>query len=163
MAEAQIGDFKLHYELTGPEDGPAVVFVNALGTDLRIWDQVVGLMPQGLRILRYDKRGHGRSDCPPGPYNMSALIRDLAALMSLISMRDAVVVGLSIGGMIAQGLAARRLELVRGLVLSNTAAKIGTPDMWEARIEAVKTGGIEAIADANMERWFSAKFRQDPT
>jgi 3-oxoadipate enol-lactonase len=90
---------------------------------------------------------------------MGALVTDAERLLDHLGVRDCVVVGLSIGGMIAQGLAVKRLDLVRGMVLSNTAARIGTAQMWEDRIAAIRAGGIEALADAVMERWFSKPFR----
>jgi 3-oxoadipate enol-lactonase len=155
-------DTPLHYELTGPEDAPVVVFAHALGTDLRLWDAILPLLPQGLRVLRYDLRGHGQSPVPQGPYSMGALIADIEGLMDQLGLRDAVFVGLSLGGMIAQGLAAKRLDLVRALVLSNTAAKIGTRDIWHRRIAQVNQGGMEAICDETLTRWFPRSFRTDP-
>ena len=156
------GDVRLHYRVDGPDDGAPVVFSNSLGTDLRLWDPILPLLPAGLRIIRYDKRGHGLSSCPSGPYSMGSLVTDVEKLMDHLNVKDSVFVGLSIGGMTAQGLAVKRLDLVRAMVLSNTGAKIGTPDMWDERIAAVKAGGIEALADAVMERWFSEGFRKTP-
>jgi 3-oxoadipate enol-lactonase len=93
---------------------------------------------------------------------MGALIRDAERMMDHLRVRDAVLVGLSIGGMIGRGLAVKRLDLIRGLALSNTAAKIGTAEIWAARIKAVRAGGMEAIADSAMARWFSRAFRVGP-
>ncbi len=162
MHMVDLGDVALHYRIDGPEDGAPVVFVNSLGTDMRLWDPILPLLPQGLRILRFDKRGHGLSTCPHAPYAMGTLVSDTERLMDHLGFRDVMFVGLSIGGMIAQGLAVKRLDLMRAMVLSNTGAKIGTKDMWAERISAVETGGIESLADAVMERWFSAKFRSTP-
>jgi 3-oxoadipate enol-lactonase len=156
------GDVRLHYRVDGPEDGAPVVFANSLGTDMRLWDQILPLLPTGLRIIRYDKRGHGLSSCPPAPYSMGALITDVERLLDFLEVKNCVFVGLSIGGMIAQGLATKRLDLIRAMVLSNTAAKIGNPEMWAERIAAVEKDGIETLADAVMERWFSADFRAKP-
>lgn len=157
------GDAQLHWREDGDADGAPVVFSNSLGTDLRLWDPVIDLLPKkGLRYIRYDTRGHGLSSCPEGPYGMGALITDTERLMEHAGVKDAVFVGLSMGGMIAQGLAVKRLDLIRGIVLSNTGAKIGNADMWNERIEAVKAGGIEVVADATMERWFSKGFRASP-
>ena len=156
------GEVRLHYRVDGPEDGAPVVFSNSLGTDMRLWDPILPLLPEGLRIIRYDKRGHGLSSCPPAPYSMGSLVTDVERLMDHLGVKDSVFVGLSIGGMTAQGLAVKRLDLVRALVLSNTAAKIGTPAMWDERIAAVEKDGIEALADAVMERWFSKDFRATP-
>ena len=162
MHMADLGDVRLHYRIDGPDDGAPVVFANSLGTDMRLWDPVLPLLPNGLRILRYDKRGHGLSSCPDAPYSMGALVGDAERLMDHLGFHDALFVGLSIGGMIAQGLAVKRIDLMRAMVLSNTGAKIGTADMWADRIAAVEAGGIEALADAVMERWFSAAFRAGP-
>jgi 3-oxoadipate enol-lactonase len=159
MQMADLGDIRLHYRIDGHEGGAPLVFVNSLGTDFRLWDQVMPLLPAGLRVLRFDKRGHGLSDCPPAPYNMGTLVRDTERLMEATGFRDAVVVGLSIGGMIAQGLAVKRLDLVRAVVLSNTGAKIGTPEMWKDRIATVQTGGVRALSDTILQRWFPREFR----
>lgn len=159
MQAARTGSTVLHYALSGPADGPAVVFVNSLGTDFRVWGPLLPFLPTGLRILRYDKRGHGLSDCPPGPYGIADHVADLAGLLEACGLRQVVVVGLSIGGMIAQGLAAARPDLVKGAVFCCTAHVIGTAAMWEQRIQALRSGGIEGLADAVMERWFSPAFR----
>ncbi|WP_425079835.1 3-oxoadipate enol-lactonase [Ruegeria denitrificans] len=160
MMIADLGDVKLNYRIDGPPDGAPIVFANSLGTDLHLWDAVLPYMPDGLRIIRYDKRGHGQSSVPHAPYSMGALVRDAEALLDHLQVRDCVFVGLSIGGMIAQGLAVKRMDQIRALVLSNTAAKIATPSIWQERIQAVREGGIEALADATMERWFSREFRR---
>ncbi len=159
MTCADFGDVKLHYRIDGAPDGAPIVFANSLGTDLHLWDAMLPHLSAGLRIIRYDKRGHGQSSVPRGPYSMGALIRDVERLLDHLEVRDCVFVGLSIGGMIAQGLAVKRMDQVRALVLSNTAAKIGNPPIWQDRIKAVEQGGIEALADATMERWFSRDFR----
>ena len=142
----------LNWREDGDPAGYPVVFANSLGTDMRLWDQVLPLLPRGLRIIRFDKRGHGLSDCPPAPYAMEDLVSDAEALLDGLGLRACVFVGLSIGGMIGQGLAARRPDLVRALVLSNTAAKMGDAAMWQARIDAIRAGGIEALADAVIDR-----------
>ncbi|WP_171125826.1 MULTISPECIES: 3-oxoadipate enol-lactonase [unclassified Ruegeria] len=162
MQFAEIGDIGIHYRVDGDPNGAPVVFANSLGTDLRLWDAMLPHLPPGLRIIRYDERGHGLSSCPSAPYSMGSLIRDAEALLDFLEIRDCVFVGLSIGGLIAQGLAVKRMDQVRALVLSNTAAKIGTPSIWQDRMNAVRQGGIEALADATMERWFSKSFRASP-
>ncbi|QUJ75428.1 3-oxoadipate enol-lactonase [Sulfitobacter albidus] len=156
------GDARIHYRVDGPAEGAPVVFANSLGTDMRLWDPILPLLPEGLRIIRWDKRGHGLSSVPPAPYAMGALIRDCERLLDHLQVRDCLFVGLSIGGMIAQGLAVKRLDLIRAMVLSNTAAKIGNPQLWDERIAAVDQGGIESLADAVMDRWFSRDFHRTP-
>lgn len=162
MQAADFGDDLIHYREDGDENGAPVVFANSLGTDLRLWDSVLPLLPRGLRIIRYDKRGHGLSSCPPAPYGMDQLVADAERLLDRLGVRDCLFVGLSIGGMIAQGLASKRPNLVRAMTLSNTGARIGTREMWQDRIDAVGSGGVESLADAVMERWFSAEFRSGP-
>ncbi|MFN4100339.1 MAG: 3-oxoadipate enol-lactonase [Pararhodobacter sp.] len=159
MPMADLGDLRLHYQLDGDPEGAPLVLIHALGTDLHLWDRLLPLLPPGLNILRYSLRGHGQSDAPPAPYAMGALVRDAERLMDHVGMKDALVLGLSIGGLVAQGLAVKRLDLVRALVLSNTAAKIGNADLWRQRIAQIEAGGLEAIAGATLERWFSKDFR----
>ncbi|WP_323763562.1 3-oxoadipate enol-lactonase [Marinovum sp.] len=153
---------RLHIDDAGPKDAPPVVFGNALGCDMRIWDAVLPHLPPGLRLIRYDTRGHGLSDCPPGPYAMGTLVRDAEALLDALQVREAVFVGLSLGGMVAQGLAVKRLDLLRAVVLSNTAARIGTAAQWQQRIDAVGAGGPAALTDTLMPRWFTRAFRDSP-
>ena len=148
----------MHYRTDGPADGPAVVFANSLGTDLRLWDAVVPLLPPGLRLIRFDKRGHGLSDLG-GAATLDDLADDAIVLIEATTTGPVVFVGLSIGGLIAQSVAARRPDLLRALVLSNTAAKLGTADSWQARIDAISADGLPSIADAVMERWFAPAFR----
>ncbi|MGR3272088.1 3-oxoadipate enol-lactonase [Thalassococcus profundi] len=162
MQIARLDDLAVHYRIDGDPDGAPVVFANSLGTDLRLWDQVIPLLPEGLKFIRYDKRGHGLTDCPPAPYAMGALVTDAERLMDHLGVTGAVFVGLSIGGLIAQGLAAKRLDLVRAMVLSNTGAKIGTRDIWAERIDAVNAGGTAAVVDATMQRWFAKPFHDTP-
>ncbi|MEX0282649.1 MAG: alpha/beta fold hydrolase, partial [Arenibacterium sp.] len=160
MNIVDLGEIELHYRVDGDPDGAPVVFSNSLGTDLRLWDAILPHLPAGLKIIRYDKRGHGLSSLPHAPYAMGALVGDVEKLLDHLGVKDCVFVGLSIGGMIAQGLAVKRLDLVRAVVLSNTGSKIGTTELWQERINMVMEHGIEALADSIMERWFSRDFRQ---
>ncbi|GAB5435555.1 3-oxoadipate enol-lactonase [Falsiruegeria mediterranea] len=162
MQIADFGDVRLHFRIDGDPDGAPVVFSNSLGTDMRLWDPILPLLPKGLKLIRYDKRGHGLSSTPSGPYSMGNLVRDVERLMDMLEIKNSLFVGLSIGGMTAQGLAVKRLDLVRAMVISNTGAKIGTPAIWDERIAAVRKNGIEALADGVMERWFSKAFRATP-
>ncbi|MFK7880015.1 3-oxoadipate enol-lactonase [Roseobacter sp.] len=162
MKILDLGHVRLHYRVDGPDAGAPLVFANSLGTDLRLWDPILPHLPEGLRIVRFDKRGHGLSSCPSGPYAMGTLVKDTESLLDHLGIRDSVFVGLSIGGMIAQGLAVKRLDMIRAMVLSNTGAKIGSPALWQERIASVEKGGIESLADATMARWFSRAFQSKP-
>lgn len=159
MPFAELPEIRLHYREDGETTGAPVVFAHALGVDLTIWDEVIARLPQGLRLIRMDMRGHGQSQATPAPYSMGTLVRDAERLLDHLKVRDCVFVGLSIGGMIAQGLAVKRLDQIRALVLSNTAAKIGQPKAWADRIALVQDKGLNAVTDATMEKWFSRAYR----
>jgi 3-oxoadipate enol-lactonase len=150
----------IHYRDEGPRAGRAIVFINALGADLRIWDDVAAILSRELRVVRYDKRGHGLSETGPDRYEIADYARDLSGLMDGLGVKRATIVGLSIGGLIAQELYRQRPDLFASLALSDTAAKIGDDTSWDARIAAIDAGGVEAIADAVLERWFTADFRK---
>jgi len=150
----------LHTLRDGPTEATTLVFANSIGTDARVWDRVIGRLGGRFHTLRYDKRGHGLSETPAGPYTIDDHVADVAGLFDALGIGRAVVVGLSVGGMIAQGLAAARPALVAGLVLCDTARRIGPPEMWDQRIAAIRAGGIAALAEPILERWFSARFRE---
>ncbi len=149
---------RIHAQSGGPQGGPAIVFANSLGSTLEVWDAVIPLLPRGLRIIRYDLRGHGRSEVPDGPYSMGQLVSDAEAVCDAFDVRDALFVGLSVGGMIAQGLAVKRPDLIRAIVLSNTAAKIGNPAFWADRIAMIRDKGMAGASDAVLQRWFGRDF-----
>jgi len=146
---------RLAYRIDGPTapETPTLLLIGAMGTSLHLWDAILPLLPEGLRILRCDLRGHGRSAVPEPPYSMGGLIADVVAICDACQARDTLCVGLSLGGMIAQGLAVKRPHLIRALVLSNTAAKIGTPPHWERRITALRKLGHQAVIDEVLPRW----------
>lgn len=162
MQMAVLEHASLHWRQDGDPQGLPVVFANSLGTDLRVWDKVVPYFPENLRLIRFDTRGHGLSSCPDGPYSISDLTNDTADLLDHLAIKDCVFVGLSIGGLIGQKLASICPELVRAMVLSNSAAKMGDAAMWQGRIASLVANGIEPIADQIMERWFNREFRQTP-
>ncbi len=147
---------KLFYDLTGPADAPVVVFCNAIGTTLEVWDAQARFFADRYRVLRYDTRGHGRSPVVDEPATIENLADDLAGLLDALEIERAHVVGLSLGGMIAQALAARRPDRVRGLVLMATSAHL--PGDWEERAALVRAKGMGAIVDAVMARWFTPEF-----
>lgn len=152
----------LHWREDGDPDGGPVLFLNSLGTDLRLWDAIVALLPKDLRLIRMDTRGHGLSDTPEGPYSIEMLAGDAEALIDHLALSHLTVVGVSLGGMVAQALAVVRPGQVEALVLSNTATRMGSDAMWTDRIAAVESGGIAAIAEGILDRWFAAKFRKGP-
>jgi len=159
MRASILDGIAVHHALDGPGDAPTLVFANSLGTDFRIWDRVMDRLGGRFRTLRYDMRGHGLTDLGDGPFDIPRLGADLDRLLDHLGIEGAVICGLSIGGLVAQQLVRAHPRRVRALVLCDTAAKIGSPEMWQARITAIEEGGLESLADAVMERWFASSFR----
>lgn len=156
----KVGDIALHYRACAAANGAAtVVFINSLGTDFRIWDAVIAALDTDLGIVVYDKRGHGLSALGETPYSIADLAGDLSGLLDALAISKAVICGLSVGGQVAQQLYFERPDLVSGLVLCDTAAKIGEPDFWNQRIETIARDGLASVTDGIMERWFSKRFR----
>lgn len=151
----------LHWRQDGAPDGAPVIFANSLGTDLRLWEAVLPLLPPGLRIIRFDFPGHGLSD-PMGRYSMAGLSDHIAGFLEDIDTAGGCFVGCSMGGMVGMGLAYDRPDLIGSLVLSNAAPRMGTPEKWDARMASIRADGMGAVADAVMAAWFSADFRRDP-
>ncbi|MBB3383460.1 MULTISPECIES: 3-oxoadipate enol-lactonase [unclassified Rhizobium] len=161
MQFARINDVTIHYQIIGgPSDKPVLVFANSLGTDFRIWRDVIVRLAGDFAIVLYDKRGHGLSDLGQMPYSIEDHATDLAGLLDFLSVKNAIICGLSVGGLVAQSLYQRRPDLVRALILCDTAHKIGTAESWNARIAKVEADGIESIVDSIMERWFTPAFRR---
>lgn len=143
--------------------GPVIVLSHALGCDLTMWDETAAQLTPGYTVLRYDHRGHGKSDIVPGPFGIEDMADDAAALIA--SQLDGPVhfVGISMGGMVAQQIAVRHPHLVTSIVVANSSSYYDDTarGMWRARIEAVLNQGVGAIADGAMQRWFTPGFRQD--
>lgn len=158
----QVNGVSLHHQIIGgPGNKPVIVFINSLGTDFRIWRDVIVRLAGSYPLLTYDKRGHGLSDVGQAPYSIEDHVDDLIGVLEHLKVRDAVICGLSVGGLIAQGLYARRPDLVKAMILCDTAHKIGTADMWAARISAIEQTGLSGIVDGVMERWFTPSFREN--
>ncbi|MBB3950241.1 3-oxoadipate enol-lactonase [Aureimonas jatrophae] len=156
MTFARVEQRLVHYRIKGA--GPRVAFLNSLGTDMRIWDAVVERLADRFECLLADMRGHGLSDAPAGPYAISGLADDTLGLLDHLGWGRVHLVGLSVGGLVAQEIAARAPARVAALALLDTAARIGEPAMWNERIAAVEAGGTAAIADGVIRRWFSAGY-----
>ncbi len=161
MATAFLPDLRLNYLDEGGRGGRALLLTHPLGLDLRIWDDVVPLLPRGLRVIRYDMRGHGGTDTPAPPYTMGALIRDAERLLDHLALRDVVILGHGMGGLVAQGLAVKRLDQIRAMVLSNTAAKLGTAAQWQAKL-ALLSAGPAAYTASEIPRLFARRNAESP-
>ncbi len=159
MPIAKLPDVQLYYEWSGSEHLPVLVFSNSLGTNLRMWDPQVEVFTRHFRLLRYDTRGHGQSGVTPGAYTIEQLSWDVVCLLDVLQLDRVYFCGLSMGGMTGIFLGANAPNRFRKLVLCNTAAKIGTLETWNARIQAVQSGGMKSVASAVMERWLTPVFR----
>ncbi|MDD9910883.1 MAG: 3-oxoadipate enol-lactonase [Ahrensia sp.] len=159
MQFATVNGVTLHYQvISAADDKPTLVFANSLGTDFRIWRDVIVRLVGDFSIVLYDKRGHGLSETGETPYKIDDHVNDLAGLLDHLGVSQAIVCGLSVGGLIAQGLLYLRPDLVRAMVLCCTAAKIGDADSWNTRIKAVEDNGIEPMLDTIMSLWFTPDF-----
>lgn len=150
---------RLAYDVAGADAAPAVVLSNSLGTDRSLWDAQTGPLAAHFRVLRYDTRGHGASAAPPSDYTIDRLGRDVLSLMDHTGVSHAHVCGVSIGGLTALWLGVHAAHRVDRLVLANTAARIGSRDLWDERMRLARIGGLAALADATMARWFTAAYR----
>ncbi len=150
---------RCHGRLDGPADAPVLVLSNSLGTNLSMWDDQMPALTQRFRVLRYDARGHGSSPVTSGAYSMAMLGQDVLLLLDAFEIERAHFCGLSMGGMTGMWLGIHASGRIDSLVLANTAPRIGTAASWNARIDAVREGGMGAIAELVLERWFTAGFR----
>ena len=151
-------DVRIHYRFDGPEDAPVLVFSNSLGTSLSMWEPQVSIFARRFRLLRYDTRGHGLSAVTPGPYSIDQLGRDVLSLLDALGIGKVSFCGLSMGGMTGMWLGGNAPERLHRLVVCNTAALIGSPEVWNGRIALVRQGGMAAIADSVLQRWFTPSF-----
>jgi 3-oxoadipate enol-lactonase len=159
MPFAKLPDAQLHYEWTGDEHLPVLLFCNSLGTNLRMWDAQVEAFAKHFRLLRYDTRGHGQSSVTPGPYTIEQLSGDVVRLLDALQLDRVYFCGLSMGGTTGMFLGASASERFQRVALCNTSPKFGTRDTWGARIKAVQTGGMKAVAGGVIERWLTPRFR----
>lgn len=158
MPTAQLGEVRVNYRFDGRDGAPVLVLSNSLGTSLAMWEPQIPALADHFRVLRYDTRGHGASSAPPGPYTIAQMGMDVLALLAHVGVARAHFCGLSMGGMIGLWLGINAPAHLDRLVLCNTAARIGPPENWNTRIARVREGGMGAIADVVLARWFSASF-----
>jgi 3-oxoadipate enol-lactonase len=156
MPLIRTNEVELFYDLTGPENAPVVAFSNSIGTTLEMWDRQVPALSDRYRCLRYDTRGHGRSQVLDRPVTIGDLADDLAGLLDALGVEKAHIVGLSLGGMTAQAFGARYPERAQSLVLMATSAYL--PHGWDERATTVRAQGMGAIVDAVLARWFTPAF-----
>jgi 3-oxoadipate enol-lactonase len=149
----------IHVEVEGPERAPVLMLSNSLGTNHRMWDDQVKPFTETFRLVRYDRRGHGKSGCPKGPYTMERLGRDVLAILDGLGLERINWCGLSMGGMVGMWLGAHAPGRIDKLILSNTATYYADKTPWNDRITFVRENGLAALVGPNMERWFTKDFR----
>ena len=149
---------RIAWRCEGPVDAPVLLLSNSLGTDMSMWEPQMAAWTQGFRVLRYDQRGHGASDAPPGAYSLDRLGRDVVELLDALGLGTVDFCGLSLGGMTGQWLGLREPERLHRLVLANTSSFMGPPANWDARIVLVRNEGMAPMAEASLDRWFTHDF-----
>ncbi|MEV5600879.1 alpha/beta fold hydrolase [Streptomyces sp. NPDC052299] len=146
---------RIAYRFDGDAGKPVLLLSNSIGTDLHMWDGQVPALTEHFRLLRYDARGHGASDVPAGPYSLDRLGRDVVELLDALGLLRVHVLGLSLGGIVAQWLGIHVPERVDRLVLSNTAAHLGPASQWDRPIaELLEAPDMRATADMFLGNWF---------
>lgn len=163
MAEFTTSDgVRLHYETAGREDGPPLVFSNSLGTDLSLWDgQLDDATGLGLRVIRYDQRGHGGSSAPEGDYKIERLGQDVLELLDALDLQKASYCGVSMGALTGVWLAMHHSRRLDRVAICNTAVWNPPREAWDERIAKVRKDGTAAVAEGTLERWFTPEFRAD--
>ena len=161
-AFAEIRGLALHISIDGPPGAPAMLLMHSLGSSMHVWDAQSESLSRGFRVVRFDMRGHGLSEAGSGPCTLDDLADDALAVLDACGIAIAHVGGVSIGGMIAQAVAARGPGRVRSLILCDTALAIPPPEMWRTRAATVRAEGIAAVADATLARWVSPGFLASP-
>ena len=159
MPHIQADGCAIHVEVEGPEQSPVLMLSNSLGTNLHMWDEQVAPFAHHFRLVRYDRRGHGKSDAPKGPYSMERFGRDVLAILDGLGIERINWCGLSMGGMVGQWLGAHAPNRIDKLILSNTACYFPDKTVWKGRIQLLREKGLAAVVDATMERWFTKPFR----
>ena len=160
MPTIQSNGCPIHVEMEGPDNKPVLMLSNSLGTDLHMWDPQVAALTQHFRLVRYDRRGHGKSGVPKGPYSMEMLGRDVLAVLDALRIEKINWCGLSMGGMVGMWLGANASQRINRLILSNTSAWFADKEIWNGRIKTVREKGLASIVGGTMERWFTPDFRE---
>jgi 3-oxoadipate enol-lactonase / 4-carboxymuconolactone decarboxylase len=158
MNFATLNGTNLHYRSDGDPQGTPLVLIHSLGTDLRLWDDLIPRLAATLRLVRFDLRGHGLSADPARELTLVDFSADIAALLDHLEIDKAVILGISIGGLIALDFALRNQARVSSLILADTAARIGTPELWQTRMDTLRAHDLAHLADSILARWFASDF-----
>jgi 3-oxoadipate enol-lactonase len=151
---------QMNYELSGIKQAPVVVLSHSLACSMVMWRPQLEMLESRFRVLRYDTRGHGGTDAPPGSYTLAQLVDDAIGILDGLDIERVHWVGLSMGGMIGQGLALSHPGRLNSLVLADTAAIIPgeAQPVWQERIDVVRNEGLQAVAESTLERWFTPNY-----
>jgi len=152
-------NIRLNVAIEGKSDAPTLLMMHSIGCDLTLWDPQAAALARDFRIVRFDARGHGGSDAPKGDYTLERLALDALAVLSAVGAESAYLCGLSLGGVTSQWLALHAARRVKGMVIANTAARIGTAEAWQARGDMAVSQGMQAIAPTAITRFFSEGFQ----
>ena len=155
MPTIQANGINVNYSLEGPIDATMVTLSNSLLSNYTMWDAQMPVLTEKYRVLRYDTRGHGGTEVTQGPYSFERLTEDAYALHQSLGIEKTHFVGLSMGGMIGELLAVRHPDLLLSVTLCDTTSKMPHPEIWDGRIEAAQSGGVEAVVEGTLERWFT--------
>lgn len=158
VKKIEANSINVTYKFDGPENAPIVMLSNSLMSNHTMWDPQMAVLTESFRVLRYDTRGHGDTDAPQGPYSIKLLAEDVIALLDALGIDKVHFAGLSMGGMIAQYLGAHFPDRIHSLLLCDTASEMPTLEMWNDRISSAQEGGITALLDGTLKRWFTAPF-----
>ena len=150
---------RIDYSIAGAPSAPTLLFINSIATTRELWARQVPRLAKSFRVITYDARGHGFSQVTAGDYTIEQLGRDALAVLDNAGAESAHVCGISLGGITAMWMGVHAPRRVRSLVLANTAARIGSVEMWSERIAFVKQQGMATLADLTMPRWFTEGFR----
>lgn len=145
----------LHHVVEGPPGAPALLLAPSLGTTLAMWDDLVPALVERYRVVRFDTRGHGGSPVPPGPYSLPALAQDVVALADRLGLDRFAFLGISLGGLVGQVLAATYPQRVSALVLCCTSPAFGDPATWRERSDRVRAEGMGWLVEPTRARWFT--------
>jgi len=158
MPRITIGSESFNVAIDGPDGAPVLMLSNSLGASLAMWDQQMPVWSKAFRVVRYDSRGHGGSTAPDRPYSIAELGRDALGIMDALGLKEVNWCGLSKGGMVGMWLLTHAPQRIRRAVLANTSAKMGPPDIWNARIRTAREQGMTVMSEAMRPRWFSEAF-----
>jgi 3-oxoadipate enol-lactonase len=150
----------INVKVEGPDNAPVLMLSNSLATDMSMWDPQVPEFTSHYRLVRYDRRGHGRSGVSKGPYTIAQLGHDVLAILDHLGIKKTNWCGLSMGGMVGQWLAANAPDRFEKMVFANTHYYYAAKDTWHERLGIAREKGLKALVDSNMERWFTAGFRE---